>query len=383
MASLSGIASALLVMRFADLQDVESGMLRTPSPNVVALARWFRPRRPVIAIRRLYDVRTSWPAVLTCGVLALAGTRAAGWDAQSLADSAGNGVRVLAWNVSSDAFVRDPAAFRALLSRADADILLLDEVAPGTTEAQLRAALAGRRREDSDDWHIAVGRSGGRQRGVIVSRQPLERLPELSEAVPYPPRERDRIHKRMIAANADRPGYSMDGGVPVNGAILRAGARRLLVVVLDLQCCGNDPAGWEEDRRRVETREIRARIEQALGRTNVDGVIVAGDFNLVSTPLPMVILSGPYPLPHAGLIAAELRHLDGTETWTWDGRGTPFPSRPMDFVLYSPHALRLRTGYILDSADLGRAELDRFVLETDSAGRLSKHLPLVAEFEWR
>ena len=325
----------------------------------------------------------AWPAVLACCALALATSGVAGWRAQSLtgtAVSGGDAVRVLSWNVSSDAFVRDPSSFRALLTSADADILLFDEVGPDTTEAQLRAALA--RRDGGGDWHIDIGRSGGRQRGVIVSRVPLERLPEMSEVVPYPARERERIRSLMVAANADRPGYSMDGGVPVNGAILRAGSRRLLVVIVDLQCCGEDPAAWEEDRRRVEAREIQARIEQVLRRTQVDGVIVAGDLNLVSTPLPLVILSGPYPLPHAGLIAADLRHVDGKETWTWNGQGTPFPSRPMDFVLYTPNALRLRTGYILDSADLGRPELERLGLQPDAARRVSAHLPLVTEFLW-
>ena len=337
--------------------------------------------------RRLPAISKSWPAVLTFGLLVLAGARVAGWwnqpPVRTAPVSAGEGVRLLSWNVSSDAFVRDPASFRALLTRADADILLFDEVSPATTEAQLRAALAGRRREGSNDWHISVGRSGGRQRGVIVSRQPLERVPELSEIVPYPAAERDRLHSRMVAANADHPAVSMDGGIPVNGAFVTTGARRLLVVIVDLQCCGGDPASWEEDRRRVETAELRRRVEEVLKRTRVDGVIVAGDLNLVSTPLPMVILSGPYPPPHAGLIAAELRHVDGAETWTWDGRGSGFPSRPMDFILYGPHALQLRTGYILDSADLGRPELDKLGLDPESAGRLSKHLPLVAEFVWR
>jgi hypothetical protein len=120
-----------------------------------------------------------------------------------------------------------------------------------------------------------------------------------------------------------------------------------------------------------------------LDRTQVDGLIVAGDFNLVSTPLPLVIVSGPYRPPHAGLIAAELRHLDGAESWTWDGRGTPFPSRAMDFVLYSPHVLSLRRGYVLDTADLPRPELDRLGLQPESASRLSAHRPLVVEFEWR
>ena len=323
---------------------------------------------------------------LAIAILGLAGTRLAGGPAQSpsgTAAGAGESLRVMSWNVSSDAFVRDPASFRALLTRADADVLLFDEVGPATTEVQLRAALVGRRGQGGNDWHVDVGRSGGRQRGVIVSRQPIERVPEFSEVVPYPAAERDRIRSRMVAADADRPGYSMEGGVPVNGAILKSGARRLLVVIADLQCCGNDPAAWEEDRRMIEARVIRTRIEQVLKRTQVDGIIVAGDFNLVSTPLPMVVLSGPYPLPHAGLIAADLRHLDGIETWTWDGSGTPFPSRPMDFVLYTPRTLQMRTGHILDSADLGRDELDRLGLQPDSASRLSKHLPLVTEFMWQ
>ena len=291
--------------------------------------------------------------------------------------------RVLAWNVSSDAFTREPAAFRALLARADADVLLLDEVAPATTEAQLRTVLAGRRREGSGNWRISIGRSGGRQRGVIATRLPLEPVPELSGLVPYPDAERSRLQGLMTAAEENFPGFGMDGGVPVNGAIVTTGGKRLLVVVLDLQCCGPTPASWQEERRRVETRAIRDRIVQVLARTPVDGMIVAGDMNLVNTPVPMVILSGPYAAPHAGLIAADLLHLDGAENWTWDGRDTPFPSRPMDFILYSPHALALREGYVLDSADLGQPELDRLGLTRDAAIGLSRHLPLVTEFAWR
>ena len=96
-----------------------------------------------------------------------------------------------------------------------------------------------------------------------------------------------------------------------------------------------------------------------------------------------MIASGPYALPHAGLIAAELRHLDGLETWTIDNRGrNRFPNAALDFLLYSPHALELRDGYILDSADLPPAELEELGLQPDSANRLADHRPLVAEFVW-
>jgi endonuclease/exonuclease/phosphatase family metal-dependent hydrolase len=295
--------------------------------------------------------------------------------------SAGAGVRVLSWNVEDDAFVRHPAAFQATMDRAGADILLLDEVHPSANEAQLRAALP--KRKDKAEWHIDTGQSGGPQRGVIVSRWPLERLPEFAGKVPYPDAERLRLAERMAAASESKPQYTMDEGIPVNGAIVRIGQRRLLVVTADLQCCGSDPASWQEERRRVETQEIRRRIRLVLGRTRVDGILFAGDFNLVATPLPLIYASGPYPSPHRGLIAAELYHLDGTETWTWDGRGTQFPSRILDVLLYSPGSLELREGYVFDSADLSSAERRKAKLEPGSVRAMSPHLPLVAEFAWR
>ena len=335
------------------------------------------------------NITNTWLAAVVCVALLLTASacervRAPGTPpaADTEAAKAADAVRVLSWNVSDDAFVRDAAAFRALVARANPDILLLDEVSPTSTDAQLRAVLPALTSEGGD-WHIDIGPSGGRQRNAIISRLPLERLAEFSGVVAYPATERARLHARMAAANESRPAFTMDNGIPVHGVIVLAGTRRLLVVSADLQCCGDGPESWQEDRRQSEAREIRRRIEQVLTRTRVDGLIVAGDLNLVSTPLPMVIVSGPYPPPHAGLIAADLRHLDGSETWTWDGRGTPFPSRPMDFVLYGPHALVLREGYVLDSADLSPPELERLGLEPESAARLSSHRPLLAAFAWQ
>ena len=320
-------------------------------------------------------------AALVCAVLSL--SLAVMTQGQVTTAAADETLRVFSWNLSSDAFVRDPAAFRGLVRQSRADVLLLDEVSPSTNAQQIRAALAGPSSDGQDIWHIDFGVSGGRQRGVIVSRLPLERLAEFAEIVPYPAGDRRRIGDRMAAEGPVDPAYSMNEGIPVNGAVVLAGRRRLLVVIADLQCCGGDPASWQEERRRVEAGEIRRRVAQVLERTTVDGLIVAGDFNLVSTPLPLVIASGPYRQPYAGLIVAELRHLDGEELWTWDGRGTPFPSRPMDFVLYSPHTLALRQGYVLDTADVASSELERLGLQHESASRLSAHRPLVTEFAWQ
>ncbi len=303
--------------------------------------------------------------------------------AQATSAAKASPLRVMAWNVSNDAFVRDPAAFRALVAEADADVLLLDEVAPATNQQQIRKALAGLKDVGSGDWHIDSGRSGGRQRNVIVSRLPLESVPEFAEIVRYPEADKQRLLGRMRAVEPSTPAFVMDSGIPVNGAVVLDGSRRLLVVSIDLQCCGNDPASWEEERRRIEVVEIRQRIRRVLERTRVDGIILAGDFNLVSTALPLLICAGPYPAPHGGLIAAELYHRDGQRSWTWDGTGTEFPSRAMDFLLYSANSLVLGEGYILDSADLAPAKLEQLKLGRDSIGKLSDHRPLIVELRWQ
>jgi hypothetical protein len=323
---------------------------------------------------------------------AAVGTRLACWTLLLVAAACVNtelpamddGVRVLAWNVERDAFVRDPAGFGALMRHARADVILLDEVSPGTTEAQLRQSLEGIGAGTTGDWHVDFGQSGGRQRGVIVSRMQLESVPEFADTVPYPEPDRQRLYDGMVQASQLRPNYSMDGGIPVNGAVVLVGSRRLLVVTIDLQCCADDSRSWQEDRRRVETRELRRRIRQVLDRTHVDGIIVAGDFNAVVSAVPLVITSGPYPAPHRGLIAAELYQLDGSETWTNHPRpGSPFPPGVLDFLFYTPHALDLVEGYILDTGDLPAAELESMGLEPGAISNLSSHRPLVAEFVWR
>ena len=293
------------------------------------------------------------------------------------------GVRVFSWNVSADAFVRDPKAFGGFVKQSCANLVLLDEVAPFTTETQIRSAIEGVSLNHEDEWYIDFGQSGGRQRDVIVSRLPLESLPEFSKIIPYPEYSKDRLRKLMIEAGDLKYVESLDDGIAVNGVLITDSDHRLLVVSMDLECCGNDPNSWEEYKRRVETRQIRSLIRRVLERTHVDGIIVAGDFNLVSTGIPLVNISGPYVPPHAGLIAAELYHRDGIAMWTWDGRGTPFPSRAMDFVLYSPNTLKLKEGYILNTEDFSVKELEEIKVQPETSSKVSEHLPLVAEFVWQ
>lgn len=308
------------------------------------------------------------------------------WVALAFADvppESDSGFRVLSWNVSDDAFKKRQKEFAGMLRQADPDILLFDEVTPDVEVGELRSVLDVLPLVAGEDWHIDIGISGGRQRGAIMSRAPLEQLQEFSSIVPYPETDKRHILQSMTDAERNYGAYSLEYGIPVNGALISQDGRRLLVLIMDLQCCGDTPDSWQEYRRRVEAREIRELVRRILDRVAVDGIVVAGDFNAVNTPIPIVRLMGPYPAPHSSLLPAEIYHRDGASSWTWDGRGTPFASSALDYQLYNPDELRVESGLVLDTEGLSAAELETYGLEPATSRRLSEHRPLIVEYAWQ
>jgi hypothetical protein len=291
--------------------------------------------------------------------------------------------RILSWNISDDAFVAEQSDFQTLLRWGDPDVVLLDEVAPTADPSELIRALTGLRSGDDRSWNVDLGLSGGRQRCVIASRSDHEKLPEFSAIVPYPEEGRRRVLARVPSQMHSRVTQSLDNGIPVNGVMISLEMRRLLVLIVDLQCCGDGPESWEELRRRVEANEIRRLLGQIVNRRAVDGIVLAGDFNLVESTFPMTLLTGPYPEPHSGLIPAELYHPDGTTTWTWDGRGTEFPSDTLDYQFYGPRGLGVRSGFILDTEKLSQEVLEQYHLETGTVARTGAHRPLLVEYVWK
>jgi hypothetical protein len=292
-------------------------------------------------------------------------------------------LRVLSWNISDDAYASEQREFLALLRWADPDVILLDEVEPSASDAELLKSLDALRPDFDETWTVDIGVSGGRQRCVVASRGSQEPLPEFSSVVPYPDADRQYLLRHMSDDDLNYHKYGLDGGIPVNGAIVLDGDRRLLTIVTDLQCCGDDQNSWQEYRRRAEVREIRRLITQVLERSSVDGIIVAGDLNLVTGPMPLIMLSQPYAPGKGELTTAEVYHPNGVESWTWDGRGTPFPSGTLDFQLFDSGALTMRSGFIMDSEELPPETLEQYALESDTSAKTGRHRPLVVDYQWR
>ena len=311
-------------------------------------------------------------------LLALLGLLAIGGSPVAFADESAPGFSVISWNVSDDAYVREPEVFQRVLAWADPDIVLLDEFELTRKTENLDAlfpAPAG--------WNIHIGASGGRQRQVIASRTTVIPMPEFAEQIDYPKAVRDRLWRQMTQRQRSNPSWTMDGGIAVTGAIVERDNRRVLIVVTDLQCCGDTPQSWQESRRRFEASVIRDRIRGVLAREPVDALLLAGDFNLVTGAFTLSILGGPYAAPVGGAMPAEVYHDDGVSAWTWDGRGTPFPKGVLDFQLFSPGTLDYTSTRILDTEMADKVELERIGLTRDAMARTGRHRPLLVRYHWK
>lgn len=300
--------------------------------------------------------------------------------ARPLARAEGTDLRVLVWNVSRNKFFEHEKAQVRVLRAIDADILILDEMPDDRGPEDVLAVLEQLRPSANGAWQVAYGSSGYRQRTVIALRGQISPLPEFA-LLPYP---QDLREKLLALGPEQSPNMRkiLDGGIATFGVEARIGSRQLLLVGVDLTCCGDSDDAWEEQQRMVEARVIRQALDQAWGQRQPDAVIVGGDFNAVRGRRPLGLVQGDPKSGSRFLKVAEARHANGRDTWTWDGRGTPYPSRPLDFLLHN-EGLQLQQALVFDPETMTARERGRLRLHRDTMRPVSEHRPVVADFRWR
>ncbi|MQA28225.1 MAG: hypothetical protein GEU82_00090 [Luteitalea sp.] len=289
--------------------------------------------------------------------------------------------RVLSWNVSGAAFTEQAAEYRKILRLLDPDVLLLDEVEGGRSPDEIAAVVRGLRGATDTTWHIVIGAGGGYQRGAVLSRHSVTPVPAFAR-LHYSAGEMAELRSLMDDATWTRTKPNLDSGIAVGAGIVDLEGRQILAIAIDLQSGAGTP-DWQEARRLIEVRTIQQAMQQVLRTTRVDAVLVAGDFNVVSTGMPLARITNPYPEPHVAVVPALAIHLDGSESWTWDGRGTPYPTQALDFSLYSPGSLEPLNALAFSSEDLSPEALAAADLRPGTSRLVSDHLPIVVDYRWR
>ncbi len=268
-------------------------------------------------------------------------------------------LRVASWNVEFASLFRTPELHGRILAAIDPDVILFQELTNRTTAAELDAFLA--RAFPARRFRVILGEGGGDLRTAVAGPEGLTPVEGLA-VVPYP----------------DLPGRSIRIAA---GSLLHRG-RRLLLASVHLTCCGS--SGTFEDRtRQVEADGIRRAIAGVLAADAFDGVVIAGDLNLVGSRRPLDLLGDGLDPEGGALLAAETLQLDGRTNATWSAPGQPFTPGRLDFVLYSGSALEINGAFPLDTTDLLPRWLSSHGLQAGDIGAASDHLPVVVDLRYR
>jgi hypothetical protein len=296
-------------------------------------------------------------------------------DATAVSRSPDAEFRLLSWNVGDHGPVTAADAFDRLVSALSPDVILLDEVSRDIDREWFErrfAALGG-------DWTVVRGTSGGRQTALIASRLPLEPVASLAN-VEYADSiyELSEIAFRQLQIDlATGPADRM----PVLGAVLEAGPSRLLLVTLDLPCCGY--AGSAEDRARIIMADaVNRAVSTAVADGDIDGVVVAGDFNLVGSRAPLDrVLPGLDPAG-GDLVPVPALRLNRASAATWWNPSDRFPPGRLDWVLHSSTLEPVRA-FVFDVSDITAAAAQSLGLDAGDSDAVSDHRPVIVDFAVR
>lgn len=259
-------------------------------------------------------------------------------------------LRILDWNTKHGGLFARPAAFRRILKALDPDILMLQEI---EDEEQWRKLgpwfeqhLPGKAR-----WNVLVAGSGGDLRSALVSRLPMQ-------IVDLGLKAKSEGLQRLVAA------------------LVLHGEKRLLALSLHLRCCGH-LGSYQDLHRRRAAAEIREAVVTYLARHRVDGVIIAGDLNLVGSrePLELLALAGDLRIGEPYRLGKSLQA-------TWRGPRSGFLPGRLDFMLHSQSSLRASAGLVFASEELTAQWCAVHGIEAGDSRLASDHLPLVTDFSW-
>lgn len=304
-------------------------------------------------------------------------------EAARLADAmpgpAAGSVRIAQWNVSEGSF-RSPANHARLLAAVRPDIVLLDEVYEQITDSTLRAFFARPELAAQGNWRFVIGRSGGRQRTVVATRNRAIRPAESMASVRYHDGALDSL-RRLVPAPAQRL-IDIEAGAQISatGAWVDVDGTDVLFVPLDLQSGGY--RGNPQDALRVlQARAIRTHVlAERQSSARPAPVIIAGDFNAVGSYASVALLQNGLDVDGSALALSHSARLADASFITWrNEQAAQFAPGRLDLTLYPDAFFRQTGGFIFATEDLSDSLLTSLGLTRDVFAKTADHLIVVTD----
>jgi len=287
-------------------------------------------------------------------------------------DKSPEAVRIFSVNVEWAAPVEAPDAFVRIMRAVDPDIVLLQEwdkpsfVLP---EGEVTIQYSPEFMQDWFNTHINASASGpswyasrNEELGVIIMAR-SEMSAFGNNSVRYALSDGDQA----LLANSVR----------YTGAVVDTHIGKVAVANIHLRCCGA-LASREDQSRLAEAVTVNAAFRRAMADSGAVLGVVAGDYNLVGSTLPLDIIAMGADSDGSNLAVAPSDVLGGSSNITWrDARSGFSPSR-LDYILYTDSAASMINSFALDTEVLSDTSLERMGLRREDS-RFSDHFPLVLD----
>lgn len=275
--------------------------------------------------------------------------------------SSNDAVRVLSWNAEVGAIFTRSDPFARTFAAVRPDVILLQELTSKNSAEQLQAFLTtALPAADDSPWHVLFGSGGGDLRCAIATRATLSPSEPLTVV--------------SMPEHPDRTIRVIGGTIGING-------KRLLAVSVHLKCCGR-AGGPEDQQRQEEAHAIHDAIKAASSSQSIDGIIIAGDFNLVGSRDPVEIMAAGLDLDGSTMDIADPHQLDGLSNATWSDPKQPFVPGRLDYFLFSGSHVQVTRSFVYDSRDLGARWLQQHHVQREDSTAASDHFPVVVELGW-
>lgn len=257
-------------------------------------------------------------------------------------------VRVMSANVLYSSPLENPGPFDRVLGAIAPDVILYQEWFK-TESTKVDAWL---KEYAGPDWTLHMPND---QAGVaIATRHPII----------------ERYDSVIPSSGTGRPARAV-------AALIDTDAGELLAISIHLKCCGS--AGSEEDNKRIaQAQAINSFVREVHQNHPQAKVVIAGDFNLVGSYIPMDTMADSLGMHGEDLSVVHAQQLGNQAMITWNDEKSRFSPGRLDWMLIDESMSTAHNAFILDTRSFSIDALEELGLEADDS-KASDHLPIVMD----